>query len=129
MPTINRCYIIVPASAQADANTLAAQTDPDDGTDTFSAVKLSSDGTSPPSHYAANTAILTDARTLVDAYEQVSFTAHLYGTEDKFGREGQVYYYDSGWSTQGQNDSLGSGSLETVVLNDIDLQKIIEDTI
>lgn len=119
--TIRRCYIVVPASAQGAANDLAESMDPDNGSGTFSSVRLSSDATTPVTHYGANTAVLTDAQTFVDAYQNAEFEVHLYGTEDRFGGEGQVYHYDSGWQT------LGQGTVQDVALNGLGLQRITEE--
>lgn len=56
----HRRVIIVDWDKRDTANNWVKQWDPDDGSGTFGGVKLSSDGTSPPSHTACNTTA-TDA--------------------------------------------------------------------
>lgn len=71
MPWPFRHFIVVAAEEQAAANAIAADIDPDDGSQTFS-VPLSTDGSTPTTHYGCNTAsdqAMAEAMFTVDAVD------------------------------------------------------------
>lgn len=109
-----RHIIIVAAADQAMADYVAAQVDPDDGSDTFR-VPLSEDGLEPVTHYACNTlsndvmaAVMYDSQgtlSTVRWWRLRSNTERLIDTNTEFG------VAEEKWSWQ---DALEVTGLKTV---------------
>lgn len=96
----HRAIIIVKADKLTSANNSAASWDPDTaGDETFGTTPgLSSDGTEPASHYAANTALTDAMRTeVLDAADNVPLV--------------EVYFASDGWDWQ---SALADQGLERI---------------
>jgi hypothetical protein len=99
---IGRCLIIIPAADLAQANTYAANWDPDvGGSNTFGKCRLSVSGSLPAQAYAACTACTQGMKTRFLELESPNF---------------KIYFEDDGWTPKTALQDVGLKRIATAVV-------------
>ena len=118
--------IFVEADKIEQANTLAANWDPDDGSTTFGVVKLSPDGELPITHYACSTPSTATMRDgITNALEKVAWSS-MYWTDNIYPGEGETVYWvgPDGWTFEDEHGEVYGAWL--AALADMGLQRYQE---